>query len=98
MLRGMVRVSCGQRDQAGEDPEERHALDSNILDRVLVDALHSNAALGDYNFWGCCEEDKEEIECAEETRERHETHQGLDQSLELHEESHGKARIRRLEI
>ena len=98
MLRGMVRVSCGQRDQAGEDPEERHTLDSNILDRVLVNPLHSNAAFCDRNYRGCCEEDEEEIECAEETRERHETHHGFDQSLELHEESHGKARIRRLEI
>ncbi len=81
VLRGMVRVSCGERDQAGEDPEEWHTLDSDILDRVLVDALYSNAALCDHNFWGRCEENEEEIEGAEETCERHETHQGLDESL-----------------
>ncbi len=74
VLRGMVRVSCGERDQAGEDPEEGHALDCDILDRVLVDALHPDAALRDRNYWRGREENEEEIDGAQETYERHETH------------------------
>ena len=98
MLRGMVRVPRRKRYQAGEDPKKWHALDSDIPDRVLVDALDPNAAFCDRNLWGCREENQEEIESADKTHERYETHQRLDKSLQPHEESHKIAEMGRSEI
>ena len=66
VLRGVVRVPCGERDQAGEDPEEGYALDSNILDLILVDALDPNICLRDSRDWRRCEEDEKEYERAGE--------------------------------
>jgi hypothetical protein len=90
----MVCVSRRKRYQASEDPEEWHALNGNILDRVLIDPLDSNAAFCYGNYRGRSQEGEEEIECAEKTDERYETHQRLDDSLQTNDESHSEVRWR----
>ena len=56
MLRGLVSVTCRQRDQAGKDPEERNTLNDDVRYLVGVYTLNPNAGLCDSRYWRSREE------------------------------------------
>ena len=50
VLRGLVGVTCRQRDQARKNPEERNTLNDNVRYLVRVKTLNSNTSLRDRRY------------------------------------------------
>ena len=69
VLRRLVGVTGRERDQAGEDPEERNTLNDNVRYLVRIHSLDPNASLRDRCDWRSREECVQKKEGADESNQ-----------------------------
>jgi hypothetical protein len=78
-----ICVTRGERNQAGEDPEEGHAMYDVCLYWIADDARGSHVRCRYDDVRWSVKEDPDEICCASEPHKRREAHQNVEELLGL---------------
>jgi hypothetical protein len=83
MLGRPIRVTCRERNETGEYPEERNSLDDVCLYRIARNAWSPYVRCA-YDYGGrSVEEDPDKIRCAREANKCREAHQNIEELLDL---------------
>ncbi len=83
MLGGPIRVTCRERNETGENPEERNPLYHVCLYRIADNAWSPNVRRRYYYCRWSVEEDPDKICCAGEANKGREAHQNIKELLDL---------------
>ena len=94
MLGGPIRVTCRERNETGENPEERNPLYHVCLYRIARNAWSPYVRCA-YDYGGrSVEEDPDKICCASEANKCREAHQNVEELLDLVYLAHDALRTR----